>query len=185
MEYLLPILDWVLPVAGAVLTILIAALAKKHLRFPVEILVKPKEKSQSDIRHKFELLPMNKQLVHNKMKSLKNWLGQLELQIIIFTSAKRSCETLAKALNGQGFKAIAYHSGYEQARREESLAKFKNKYFSIKLQINMVYIFVKGYSNYYSIRGFSEYAANNKINICNIMIIILITSIIVMHILYY
>ena len=31
MEYLLPILDWVLPVAGAVLTILIAALAKKHI----------------------------------------------------------------------------------------------------------------------------------------------------------
>ena len=74
---------------------------------------------------------MNKQIVHNKMKSLKNWLGQLELQIIIFTSAKRSCETLAKALNGQGFKAIAYHSGYEQARREESLAKFKNKYITL------------------------------------------------------
>lgn len=31
MEFLLPILDWVLPIAAAVLTLLLAALAKKHI----------------------------------------------------------------------------------------------------------------------------------------------------------
>lgn len=105
----------------------LATLTKEHLRFPVEVLVTKKDKTRSNINHNFEFLQNNSEMKNNKKRLLRIWLKRMEPQIIIFVSTKNTCEALAKILSGDGFKASAYHSGYEQSKREDVISRFKRK----------------------------------------------------------
>ena len=105
----------------------LVSLTKKHMRFPVEVLVTKKDKTRSDVNHNFEFLANNSEMRNNKKRLLKTWLKRLEPQIIIFVSTKSLCESLSKILSLDGFKANSYHSGFEQSKREDVISKFKKK----------------------------------------------------------
>lgn len=105
----------------------LATLTKKHLRFPVEVLVTKKDKTRSNINHNFEFLQNNSEMRNNKKRLLRIWLKRMEPQIIIFVSTKATCESLAKILSSDGFRASSYHSGFEQSKREDVISRFKRK----------------------------------------------------------
>lgn len=106
----------------------LVSLTKKHLKFPVEVLVTKKDKTRSNINHYFEFLANNSEMKNNKRRLLKIWLKRMEPQIIIFVSTKTTCEHLAKMVSLDGFKASSYHSGFEQKKREDVISRFKRKW---------------------------------------------------------
>lgn len=100
------------------------ALAKKHLRHPIEMVVGGRSVVSNTIDHYVELREPQERFFR-LLELMGEWVEQG--QILIFVERQDSCDELLTLLMKQGYSAMTLHGGMDQADRDSTLADYKNK----------------------------------------------------------
>lgn len=111
----------------------IQELAKKILNNPVEINIANSKPAEGVVQAAF--------LIHdrNKVELIKYLLRDDDVpSVIIFASTKRAVKEIAKTLLSQDLKVGEIHSDLEQAEREETLRKFRNRQFTVLVATDII-----------------------------------------------
>src|SRR6202050_958511 len=99
----------------------IRRIAQKHLRSPVEVTIKSKTTTASNIRHRFWLVSgMHKLDALTRILEAETFDGML-----VFTRTKHSTVELAEKLEARGFAAAPLNGDIPQQQRERTVARLK------------------------------------------------------------
>jgi ATP-dependent RNA helicase DeaD len=99
----------------------IRRIAQKHLRSPVEVTIKSKTTTATNIRHRFWLVSgMHKLDALTRILEAETFDGML-----VFTRTKHSTVELAEKLEARGFAAAPLNGDIPQQQRERTVARLK------------------------------------------------------------
>ena len=99
----------------------IRRIAAKHLRSPVEVTIKSKTTTATDIRQRYWMVSgMHKLDALTRILEAETFDGML-----VFTRTKQSTVELAEKLEARGFAAAPLNGDIPQALRERTVARFK------------------------------------------------------------
>jgi ATP-dependent RNA helicase DeaD len=99
----------------------IRRIAQKHLRSPVEVTIKSKTTTATNIRHRFWLVSgMHKLDALTRILEAESFDGML-----VFTRTKHSTVELAEKLEARGFAAAPLNGDIPQQQRERTVARLK------------------------------------------------------------
>jgi ATP-dependent RNA helicase DeaD len=99
----------------------IRRIAQKHLRTPVEVTIKSKTTTATNIRHRFWLVSgMHKLDALTRILEAETFDGML-----VFTRTKHSTVELAEKLEARGFAAAPLNGDIPQQQRERTVARLK------------------------------------------------------------
>ncbi|HUX73462.1 MAG TPA: DEAD/DEAH box helicase [Steroidobacteraceae bacterium] len=106
---------------SATLPAAIRRIAQKHLRAPLEVTIKSKTSTATNIRQRYWLVSG----VH-KLDALTRILEAESFDgMLVFTRTKQSTVELAEKLEARGFAASPLNGDIPQAQRERTVARFK------------------------------------------------------------
>ncbi|KAF9335937.1 mRNA splicing protein prp28 [Podila minutissima] len=98
-------------------------LAKRYLRRPAVVTIGTAGQAVETVEQKVEMITDENKKKNRLMDLLK---GQYAPPIIVFVNQKKSCDMLAKMINGSGLRATTLHGGKSQEQRELALSQLKN-----------------------------------------------------------
>ena len=105
----------------------IRKIAKKYLKTPQEIMIKPDSSEHDTINQQYWMVNGTK-----KIKALTQILEGISFDgVIVFTKTKTATLEVAKALEDKGFKAEALNGDIAQNARERTVNRLKNGYIDI------------------------------------------------------
>ncbi len=100
----------------------IRRIAQKHLRNPVEVTIKSKTTTATNIRQRYWVVSGM-----HKLDALTRILEAEEFEaMLIFTRTKQSTVELAEKLEARGFSAVALNGDIQQRDRERTVARLKS-----------------------------------------------------------
>jgi ATP-dependent RNA helicase DDX46/PRP5 len=100
------------------------ALAKKHLRNPIEMVVGGRSVVSNTIEHFVELRAPETRFLRT-LELLGEWYDKGS--VLVFVERQEACDELMGSLIKHGYPALTLHGGMDQADRDSTLADFKNK----------------------------------------------------------
>ena len=100
------------------------ALAKKHLRHPIEMVVGGRSVVSNTIDHYVELREPHERFLR-LLELMGEWVEKG--QILIFVERQDACDELLTLLMKNGHTCCTMHGGMDQADRDSTLADYKNK----------------------------------------------------------
>ncbi|KAF9586675.1 mRNA splicing protein prp28 [Lunasporangiospora selenospora] len=98
-------------------------LAKKYLRRPAVVTIGTAGQAVETVEQRVEMISDENRKRNRLMELLK---GQFAPPMIVFVNQKKSCDMLAKMINGSGLRATTLHGSKSQEQRELALAQLKN-----------------------------------------------------------
>ena len=105
----------------------IRRIAQRHLNAPVEVTIKSKTSTATNIRQRYWMVSgMHKLDALTRVLEVEPFDG-----MIVFTRTKQATEELAERLSARGFAAEALNGDIAQAQRERTVARLKNKQVDI------------------------------------------------------
>jgi ATP-dependent RNA helicase DeaD len=105
----------------------IRRIAQRHLNAPVEITIKSKTSTATNIRQRYwAVAGMHKLDALTRILEVEPFDG-----MIVFTRTKQATEELAERLSARGFAAEALNGDIAQAQRERTVARLKNNQVDI------------------------------------------------------
>ena len=105
----------------------IRKIAKKYLKTPQEIMIKPDSSEHDTINQQYWMVNGTK-----KIKALTQILEGISFDgVIVFTKTKTATLEVAKALENKGFKAEALNGDIAQNARERTVNRLKKGYIDI------------------------------------------------------
>jgi ATP-dependent RNA helicase DeaD len=105
----------------------IRRIAQRHLNAPIEVTIKSKTSTATNIRQRYwAVAGMHKLDALTRILEVEPFDG-----MIVFTRTKLATEELAERLSARGFLAEALNGDIAQAQRERTVARLKNKQVDI------------------------------------------------------
>ena len=97
-------------------------IAKNFLRRPAVVTIGTAGKAVDSVEQKVEIIPEEKKI--NRLLATLN--EGYEAPIIVFVNQKKSADSVAKALENAGYRAVTLHGGKAQEAREVALTQLRN-----------------------------------------------------------
>lgn len=102
----------------------IERLAEKYLRDPGIVTIGDTGQATDRVEQRVEIISSEEKRKKRMLQILTG--GNFSPPIIIFVNLKRNCDAIAKALNGEGWRAVTMHGGKSQEQRELALSQLRN-----------------------------------------------------------
>ncbi|KAG0234102.1 mRNA splicing protein prp28 [Actinomortierella wolfii] len=99
-------------------------LAKAYLRRPAVVTIGQAGQAVETVEQRVEMISDENKKKNRLLELLQS--KQFAPPMIVFVNQRRSCDTVARAINSVGIKAVTLHGGKQQEQREAALEQLRN-----------------------------------------------------------